>query len=420
MTISRSLRVIPTAYRARSCSISMTSAMGGGVTSVLLGVDGSVRRGAKADARGIAHSHPLEMWHIRYYSASRSPHHFAGGAAIGHVHASATSQRTTFRASKGAAVRIGLMVGPERGRYATKVERLRSDAAWAQTAGLATVWVPQIPDEFDALTAATIIGEATTSIEIGTAVVPVQPRHPIALAQQTLSVQAVCSGRLSLGLGVSHHWVIDEMLGLPYERTQVTMRAYLDVLDQALRGPGQVDVDNEFFRVHNPLDITDIAPTPVLIAALGPLMLRLAGERTDGTILWMADERAIATHVVPRIARAAREAGRPAPRVVAGIPVCLCRDDEIDVAVARTNRVLAEAEVSPNYQKLLDLGDARTVGDILAAGSERAIEKRFRAFADAGVTDISLRVVPIGEGRDERLASSQRTRDYLASFAGAL
>jgi F420-dependent oxidoreductase-like protein len=248
----------------------------------------------------------------------------------------------------------------------------------------------------------------------------VQPRHPIALAQQSLSVQAVCGGRLSLGLGVSHHWVIDEMLGLSYARTHATMRAYLDVLDQALRGPGPVDVDNGVFRVHNPLDITDITPTPVLIAALGPLMLRLAGERTDGTILWMADERAIATHVVPRITRAAETAGRAAPRVVAGIPVCLCRDDEIDVAVARTNRVLAEAEMSPNYQKLLDLGDARLVGDILAAGSERTIEKRFRSFADAGVTDISLRVVPIGEGRDERLASSQRTRDYLASLAGSV
>jgi F420-dependent oxidoreductase-like protein len=316
-------------------------------------------------------------------------------------------------------LRIGLMVGPERGRYATKVERLRSDAGWAETAGLATVWVPQVPDDFDALTAATIIGDATSRIEIGTAVVPVQPRHPIALAQQSLSVQAVCGGRLSLGLGVSHHWVIDEMLGLPYARTQATMCAYLDVLDQALRGPGPVDVDNGVFRVHNPLDITDITPTPVLIAALGPLMLRLAGERTHGTILWMADERAIATHVVPRITRAAETAGRAAPRVVAGIPVCLCRDDEIDVAVARTNRVLAEAEMSPNYQKLLDLGDARLVGDILAAGSERTIEKRFRSFADAGVTDISLRVVPIGEGREERLASSQRTRDYLASLAGS-
>jgi F420-dependent oxidoreductase-like protein len=312
------------------------------------------------------------------------------------------------------------MVGPERGRYATKIERMLADATWAEEAGLASLWVPQIPDDFDALTAATLIGDRTSRIEIGTAVVPVQPRHPIALAQQTLSTQAVCGGRLTLGLGVSHHWIIDEMLGLPYERPAATMRSYLDVLDAALAGPGMVDVENEQFRVHNPLDITDVAPTPVMIAALGPLMLRLAGERTDGTILWLADERAIGSHIAPAINAAAESAGRKPPRVVAGVPVCLCRDDEVEVAIDRANRVLSEAEVSPNYQKLLDQGDARSVGDILAAGSESSIEKRLRSFADAGTTDVSVRVVPIGATREDKLESSRRTREYLASLDGSL
>ena len=314
-------------------------------------------------------------------------------------------------------MRIGVMVGPERGRYSTKVDRLRRDARWAEDAGLSTVWVPQIPDEFDALTAAALIGVETSRVEIGTAVVPVQPRHPIALAQQALSVQAVCEGRLTLGLGVSHHWIIEDMLGLPYEHLAPTLRDHLDVLDPALRGPGTVDVENERFAVHCPLDVTDVTPTPVLLAALGPAMLQLAGERADGTILWMADERAIGSHVAPRITRAAEGAGRPAPRIVAGIPVCLCRDDEIEAAVARTNRILAEAEMSPNYQRLLDHGDAREVGDILAAGSETTIEKRLQSFADAGVTDISVRVVPIGEGRDELIASSKRTRELVSALA---
>jgi F420-dependent oxidoreductase-like protein len=317
-------------------------------------------------------------------------------------------------------MRIGVMIGPERGRYASKIERLRADARWADEAGLAAVWIPQIPDELDALTAAALVGAETSRIEIGTAVVPVQPRHPIALAQQALSTQAVCGGRLTLGLGVSHHWIIDEMLGLSYERPAATLRAHLDVLDQALAGPGTVDVENELFRVHNPLDITDITPTPVLLAALGPVMLRLAGERSDGTILWLADERAIAGHIAPRITGAAEAAGRPAPRIVAGVPVCLCRDSEVAAAVDRANRLLSEAEVSPNYQRLLDQGDAREVGDILAAGSEVAIEKRLRAFADAGATDVSVRVVPLGADRDERLASLHRTRDLLASLASTL
>lgn len=314
-------------------------------------------------------------------------------------------------------MRIGLMVGPERGRYRSKVERLQRDFRWAEEAGLDSVWIPQIPDEFDALTAATLAGLATSRIEIGTAVVPVQPRHPIALAQQALSVQAVCGGRLALGLGVSHHWIIDEMLGLPYERPLEAMDSTLDVLDAALAGPGPVDVENARFRVHNPLDITDVGPTPVLIAALGPRMLQLCGERTAGTILWMADERAIGSHVVPGLVRAAEAAGRPMPRVVAGVPVCVCLDEEVPAAVARTNRILAEAEVSPNYQRLLDHGDARSVGDILAAGSESAVEKRLAAFADAGVTDLSVRVVPIGDDRDALIASMTRTREFLAGLA---
>ncbi|HZU79705.1 MAG TPA: TIGR03564 family F420-dependent LLM class oxidoreductase [Acidimicrobiales bacterium] len=316
-------------------------------------------------------------------------------------------------------MRIGLMVGPERGRYATKVERMRADARWAEESGLHTVWIPQIPDEFDALTAAALVGDVTSRIEIGTAVVPVQPRHPVALAHQVLSVQAVCGGRFSLGLGVSHHWIIDEMMGMAYEKPVETMAAYLDVLDQALAGPGTVDVENGRFRIHQPLDVTDAGPTPVLIAALGPRMLDLCGARTAGTILWMADERAIGGHVVPALTRAAQASGRPAPRVVAGVPVCLCADDEVPLAVERTNRILAEAEVSPNYQKLLDQGDARTIGDILAAGSDSAIEKRLRSFADAGVTDASVRVVPIGQNRDELIASSRRTRELLASLAAA-
>jgi F420-dependent oxidoreductase-like protein len=314
-------------------------------------------------------------------------------------------------------MRIGLMIGPERGRYASKVERMATDAEWAEAAGLASIWTPQIPDEFDALTAAVVMGLRTSTIEIGTAVVPIQTRHPVALVQQVLSTQAVLQGRLALGLGVSHHWIVEDMLGLSYDRPLAAMAATLDVLDQLPSGAGQLDVDNDVFRIHNPIDITDVGPTPVLIAALGPKMLRLAGERTDGTILWLADEKAIGEYVAPTITKAASQAGRAnPPRIVAGVPVCLCGDDEVDVATARANRVLSEAEISPNYQRLLDHGDATNVGDILAAGSESTVEKRLRAFADAGVTDLSARVVPIGKDRDELLASMRRTRDFLASL----
>ena len=129
-------------------------------------------------------------------------------------------------------------------------------------------------------------------------------------------------------------------------------------------------MENDSFTIHNPMYVTDEPRMQVLLAALGPVMLKLAGSRTDGTILWLADEKAIESHIAPRSNAAAAEAGRPAPRIVAGVPICLCLPSEVDAAKARADRVLSEATVSPNYQRLLDQGDATGVSDILAAGDE--------------------------------------------------
>ena len=233
-------------------------------------------------------------------------------------------------------------------------------------------------------------------------------------------LQAACEGRQALGIGPSHHWIVTDMLGLPYERPAGFTRDYLDVLDAAQAAPGPIDIENPSFTIHNPLDLGPISPLPILIAALGPVMLKLAGERADGTILWMADERAVSEHVVPRITKAASDAGRPAPRVVAGIPVCLCLPNEVDAARERANRILGEAEISPNYQRLLDYGDAKDIGDLCAAGDESAILARLTRFADAGVTDLSVRLLPLGENRDELIASKQRTRALIATLAAAL
>lgn len=317
-------------------------------------------------------------------------------------------------------MRIGLMIGPERGRYRHKVGQLVADAEAAEEGGFTSVWMPQVPGDFDAFTAITLMGQATERIELGTAVVPIQTRHPIAMAQEVLSNQAVCEGRFTLGLGTSHHWIIEDMLGLPYERPAHQMRNYLEVLNAALRGPGSVDVENDGYRVHSPIDVTDWGPNPVLLAALGPVMLRLAGGHASGTILWMADERAVAEHVVPRITKAAAEAGRPAPRIVTGVPIVLCCDDEVDDARAWANRVLGQAEYSPNYQRLLARGDAASMGDIVAAGDESAVVDRLRAFRDAGVTDLAVRVLPFGRDREARIESQRRTLAFAASLCPEL
>ena len=313
-------------------------------------------------------------------------------------------------------MRIGLMLGPERGRYRQKVAQLIADAKAAEDAGFTSIWCPQIPGDFDAFTAMTLMGHATERIELGTAVMPIQTRHPIAMAQEVLSVQAVCEGRFTPGLGTSHDWVIEGQLGLRYERPAHLMRNYLEVLNAALRGPGSVDVENEEYRVHSPMDVTDLGPNRLLLAALGPVMLRIAGEHASGTILWMADERAIAQHVVPRITKAAAGAGKPAPRVVAGVPVALCANDEVNEARAFANKVLGHADFCSNYQQLLERGDATDVGDILAAGDETAVLARLRAFRDAGTTDLALRPLAVGADRAARIESRNRTLAFVSSL----
>src|SRR5947209_16529256 len=168
------------------------------------------------------------------------------------------------------------MIGAERGDSARKVGKMLADVEWAEGAGMDTAWIPQVPNDFDALLAVALMGTRTTRIELGTAVVPLQAQHPIALARQALSTHAATGGRLALGIGPSHHWIVQDMLGLPYQRPAAYTRDYLDVLDAALHGPGPVDVENGTFTVHNPLGLGPVAPLPVLIAALGPVMLTLA------------------------------------------------------------------------------------------------------------------------------------------------
>jgi F420-dependent oxidoreductase-like protein len=314
-----------------------------------------------------------------------------------------------------------MMVGSDKERpRADRLAGLTADGAAAENGGFSTFWMPQVPGYLDAMTAVTLIGQATDRIEIGTAVVPIQTRHPLIMAQQALTTQIACGGRFTLGIGPSHHWIVNGQLGLDYEHPARLIRDYLEVLDAAFAGPGNVDVDNGSFSVHSPLDVGDTYEVPILLSALGPAMLRLAGEQAGGTVLWMADERAICDHVVPRITAAATGAGRPAPRIVAGVPVALCTNGEADAARGYASEVLGHADFSPNYVRLLEHGDAQDVGDTMAAGDESTILARLRRYRDAGVTDLAARIVPLGKDATERTESRRRTQEFLSSLCPAL
>src|ERR1700743_3522164 len=155
-------------------------------------------------------------------------------------------------------MRVGVMVGSDKERSrADRLARLIADGAAGRDAGFTAFWMPQVPGYLDAMTACPLIGQATERIEIGTAVVPIQTRHPLIMAQQALTTQVACAGRFTLGIGPSHHWIISDQLGLPYDRPAPLVRDYIEVLEAAFAGPGRKMVDNDSFRVHSPVDVPD-------------------------------------------------------------------------------------------------------------------------------------------------------------------
>jgi F420-dependent oxidoreductase-like protein len=311
-------------------------------------------------------------------------------------------------------MRIGVFVS-ETSAEQTGVDALLADAAAADADGFATAWVPHIPWSLDGLSALTLAARATGRIELGTAVMPTYSRHPLAMAQQALSTQSAAGGRAVLGVGPSHQVVVEGMYGLSYEKPIRHVREYVEVLDAAFAGSGQVDVEGELYTVHSMLRVPGADSMPILLAALAPLMLQLAGERTAGTITWMADERAHAEHVVPRITDAASAAGRSAPRVVAGLPVAV--HDDADEARARAARVFSVYTQIPTYQRILGRGDAGGPADVCIVGDEAAVTERLRAYRDAGVTDLAATIMPVGADEEARAASRRRTWEHLASLA---
>ena len=286
------------------------------------------------------------------------------------------------------------LIGPEKGRYREKVARLVADAEAAERPASLDLGPPD-PGRLRRVDPVALMGHATDRVEIGTAVVPIQTRHPVAMAQQALSTQAVCEGGSRSASGPSHHWIIEDMLGLPYERPPVGAGVPRGNERRVRRaGPGRRRERRATACTTRSTSPTS-PPTPVMLAALAPVMLRIAGELPRRHDPLDGRRAAIAEHVVPRITKAATERGRPAPRIVAGVPVALCRPRGRRGARC-ANKVLGHAEYSPNYQRLLEHGDATDVGDMLAAGDEAAVVDRLRSFRDAGVTDLGRAHLPLG------------------------
>lgn len=282
-------------------------------------------------------------------------------------------------------MRIGLIVNPMGGGgLAGAIDQIRRAAA----AGLHAAWIPQIFG-LDALSVLAVAGREVPDIELGTAVVPTYPRHPIALAGQALTTQAAIGGRLVLGVGPSHQLMIEGMHGLPYVRPARHTREYLTVL-RALVVEGSVSFNGEMIQANTmpgSARVADAEPFPILISALGPAMLRLAGELADGTITWLAGPATLAARIVPSLVAAAGATGRPSPRVVAGLPVCLTADPA--AVREKAVRQFGLYGTLPAYARLIEEEGVSGPADLAIVGDAAAVTAGVRALAAAGATDFS-------------------------------
>jgi len=271
--------------------------------------------------------------------------------------------------------------------------------------GFASFWLPQIFG-MDALTALAVAGREVPGIELGTAVVPTYPRHPAMLAAQALTTQAIIGGRLALGIGLSHQVVIESMFGLSFDKPARHMREYLEILVPLVHS-GSVSFAGETLTGHVGLDVKGATPFPILVAALGTKMLELAGTVADGTLTWMTGPATIESHIVPTITGAAERAGRPAPRIGVGLPVCVT-DDEA-AARERAASLFEIYGTLPSYRAMLDREGAGGPSDVALVGDEAAVGAQVERLASVGATDLVANVFGSSGERD-------RTRALLRSL----
>jgi F420-dependent oxidoreductase-like protein len=255
----------------------------------------------------------------------------------------------------------------------------------------------------DALTLLAVLGAQVPRIGLGTGVVPIYPRHPMMLAQQALTVQAATDDRLILGIGLSHQVVVEGMWGMSFERPYAYMREYLDSLMPMLRGEtvssaGERVTTNAF----SPVGVRGAAAPPVLVAALGTSMLKLAGRVADGTITWMTGTGTIADHIVPTIAASAAAAGRPAPQVFVSLPVAVTSD--VEGAKERINKDLAIYPTLPSYKAMLDKEGASSPADVGFVGSEETVAASIAKLVEAGATDFGAAIIGDAAERERGFA----------------
>jgi len=274
--------------------------------------------------------------------------------------------------------------------------------------GFDSIWIANfVGHGLDPLAVMSLIAHETKRIKLGTAVVPIYLHHPLALAHQAITIQKAAQGRFTLGIGLSHPFIVKDWLGLSYKNPVTQMMEYLSILRPLLNGEA-VTFKGTYFDTNAGVHIPDVARVPLLVAALGPKMLKLAGEMTDGTVTYLTGLRTLQTHIIPSICSAAEDSGHPTPRIVAGgLPIALVND--VDVARSAIAEDFAGYLDLPSYRAMFEREGATGAGDIAIVGDAAELTESLNRLADIGVTDFMVNPAPAGED------AVDRTIDFLTT-----
>lgn len=305
-------------------------------------------------------------------------------------------------------MRIAIGVGSEVVGAPVPPAEIVDQVRKAEADGFAAAWSVHFSRGVDALSVLAVAGAGTSRIALGAGVVPTYPRHPLALAQQAATVQQLCGGRFTLGVGVSHRPVIEGLHGLEFSSPAEHMREYLSVLRPLLH-TGEVTYRGRFYRVDGGFTVPGTTPVQVLVGALGPHMVQVAGEHADGVVTWLAGPRTLGDEIVPGLVKAASSA----PRIVAGLPVAVCEDTETGRAAA--DQVFARYGGLENYQRLFAREGVSSPGALAITGTESQVAQQIQRYAELGVTELWATVYPVG---DAPAASIGRTGALLAELSG--
>lgn len=276
--------------------------------------------------------------------------------------------------------------------------------------GFRRVWLAQLPYDPDLTTVLAAAVREVDTIEVGSGVIPIQVQHPTQLAQRALTLNAISGGRFTLGIGMSHRMVTEQMWGVSWDKPVRQMREYLDGLLPLLAGQPAA-AEGEFWTTRGSLQIPGAQAPDVYIAALGPQMLRLAGKRTAGTLTWMTGPKTLAEHVGRTLREAAAEAGRPesAVRVAASLPVSVT--DDVAGARARAAEGFAIYGQLPSYRAMLDREGYAGPEDAAIIGDEQTVSERLDELSASGVDEFAAVVFDPSPEVRERTRALLRTKD---------